>query len=82
MKQITLLAAALLFMNGCGDDTKEEIKKEMSFKTVAYYKKHKDLMEIRVKECKLMESMTPIIEKDCSNAFKAKRLSRQNNTNF
>jgi len=82
MKKIILLAAVPLFINGCGDNTKEEIKNEMSYKTVEYYKKHKDLLEVRVKECKLMKSMTPIVEKDCKNAIKAKRLSRQNNTNF
>lgn len=82
MKHITLLAAALLLINGCSDETKKELKQEVSFKTVEYYKSHKDLMELRVKECKLMESMTPIIEKDCRNAFKAKRQSQQNSVNF
>jgi hypothetical protein len=82
MKHITLLAAALLLVNGCSDETKKELKQEVSFKTVEYYKSHKDFMELRVKECKLMKSMTPIIEKDCQNAVEAKRQSRQNSINF
>ena len=73
MKQITLLLAALFLMNGCSDETKEDLKKEISFKTVAYYQEHKELMELRLKECRLMTKMTPSVRQDCDNAKKAAR---------
>ena len=47
MKYITILAVALLLINGCSDETKEELKQDVSFKTIEYYKSHKDLMESR-----------------------------------
>lgn len=83
MRHITLLTATLLLaLNGCGDDTKQEIKEtvkeEASFKTVQYYLDHKDLREARLKECRYLKKMTSVDQIDCTNANKAELQSKRN----
>ncbi len=83
MKTLTLLTTTLLLaLTGCGDDTKQEIKDTVkeatSFKTVQYYLDHKDLREVRLKECKALTKMTDTILTDCNNAATAEMKSKQN----
>ena len=91
MKTLILLTTTtlLLALTGCGNDEKQEIKETAkeaaSFKTVDYYVKHDDLRNLRLKECKLMDKMTPIEKEDCQNARKAsmdKQMSKMPQWNF
>ena len=85
MKTLTLLTTTLLLMTGCNQEEKSTTKELLSAKTVDYYVKHNDLRILRLKECKLMDKMTPIEKEDCQNASKAsmdKQMSKMPQWNF
>ena len=75
MKKLILIA--LLVMAGCSDESKKEAKEAASFKTVQYYLDHKDLREVRLKECRYLKKMTEIDQIDCTNANKAELRSKR-----
>jgi sulfur relay (sulfurtransferase) DsrF/TusC family protein len=81
MKQVVLITIALLVMAGCSDEGKKEVKETVkeaeSFKTVQYYLDHKDLREVRLKECRYLKKMTEIDQIDCTNANKAELRSKR-----
>jgi len=52
-------------LNGCGEETK---KAEETFRTVSFFDNHKEIRDLHISECKQLNTMTKIIEKDCSNA--------------
>ena len=59
---ITLFSFAL---TGCGEENK---KTEDTFRTVTYFDNNKEVRNLRINECNKLNTMTKIIEKDCSNA--------------
>ena len=82
MKTLILRTTTLLLaLNGCGNDTKQEIKETVkeaaSFKTVQYYLDHKDLREARLQECRYLKKMTRVDQIDCTNANKAELQSKR-----
>jgi len=72
MKEKVLLLAFITLFTGCGEETKKE-----TFKTVSYYEKNKDIRKNRLIECKQLDTMTTTIEKDCNNAKKAEHNSKK-----
>ena len=66
-KIITVLSITILLfiLVGCGEETK---KTEETFRTVSFFDNHKVIRDLRISECKKLNTMTKIIEKDCSNA--------------
>lgn len=61
---ITIISLPFI-LTGCGEETK---KTEETFRTVSFFDNHKEIRDLRISECKKLNTMTNIIEKDCSNA--------------
>lgn len=69
MKKISgFIVATFILVTGC--DAQKADQKE-TIQTIKFYKEHKEICEQRVKECKLMETMSELVMQDCANASKA-----------
>ena len=64
-KYFIVTTILLFLMANCSNNN----KKKETYHTITYFDTHTDIRDKRMLECKTIKEMTPIIAKDCANAY-------------